>query len=108
MAATYYLDTSALVKRYHVERGTTRLDAVFAEPDATFIIASIEQPHIAEVQRDVVSGQKDQADAFNHPTLQAEPPSALEDLEETPVAACGRGGDPCLRELAKARSRREL
>ncbi len=41
MAATYYLDTSALVKRYHVEPGTGYLDAVFAEPDATFIIASI-------------------------------------------------------------------
>jgi predicted nucleic acid-binding protein len=41
MAATYFLDTSALVKRYHVERGTTYLDTVFAEPDATFTIASI-------------------------------------------------------------------
>lgn len=41
MAAIYYLDTSALVKRYHVERGTAYLDSVFAEPDATFIIASI-------------------------------------------------------------------
>ena len=41
MAATYYFDTSALVKRYHVEKGTSHLDAVFAEPDATFIIASI-------------------------------------------------------------------
>jgi len=41
MAVTYFLDTSALVKRYHVEMGTTRLDTVFAEPDAIFIIASI-------------------------------------------------------------------
>lgn len=41
MAATYYLDTSALVKRYHIERGTAYLDTIFAEPDATFIIASI-------------------------------------------------------------------
>jgi predicted nucleic acid-binding protein len=41
MPATYYLDTSALVKRYHPERGTAYLDTVFAEPDATFIIASI-------------------------------------------------------------------
>ncbi len=41
MAATYFIDTSALVKRYHPERGTTHLDTVFAEPDATFIIASI-------------------------------------------------------------------
>ncbi len=41
MAATYYFDTSALVKRYHVEKGMSRLDSVFGEPDATFIIASI-------------------------------------------------------------------
>jgi len=41
MPATYYLDTSALVKRYHPERGTTYLDRVFAEADATFIIVSI-------------------------------------------------------------------
>ncbi len=41
MAPVYYLDTSALVKRYHVERGTPFLDAIFAEPDATFIIASL-------------------------------------------------------------------
>ena len=41
MPPTYYLDTSALVKRYHPERGTAYLDTVFAEPDATFIIASI-------------------------------------------------------------------
>ena len=41
MPPTYYLDTSALVKRYHPERGTAYLDTVFAEPDTTFIIASI-------------------------------------------------------------------
>ena len=41
MAPIYYLDTSALVKRYHVERGTAHLDTIFAEADATLIIASI-------------------------------------------------------------------
>jgi predicted nucleic acid-binding protein len=41
MAAAYFLDTSGLVKRYHVESGTAYLDMVFSEPDATFIIASI-------------------------------------------------------------------
>ncbi len=41
MGTTYYFDTSALVKRYHVEEGTSHVDRVFAEPDATFIIASI-------------------------------------------------------------------
>jgi hypothetical protein len=37
MSVIYYLDTSALVKRYHPERGTPYLDTVFAEADATFI-----------------------------------------------------------------------
>lgn len=41
MAPIYYFDTSALVKRYHVERGTAYLDTIFAEPESTFIIASI-------------------------------------------------------------------
>lgn len=41
MAGTYYLDTSALVKRYHLEPGTVHLDTVFGESEATFIIASI-------------------------------------------------------------------
>lgn len=108
MAATYYLNTSALVKRYHVERGTTRLDMVFAEPDATFVIASIEQPHTPEVQRDAASGQEDQADALNHAKIQAQPPSALEDLEETAIPPCGGCSNSRLWELGKARSRREL
>ena len=50
-ATTYFLDTSALVKRYHVERGTARLDSVFGDPDATFIIAGIT---IAELTSAVV------------------------------------------------------
>ena len=41
MGTTYSFDTSALVKRSHVEEGTSHVDMVFAEPDATFIIASI-------------------------------------------------------------------
>ena len=41
MAPIYYFDTSALVKRYHIERGTAYLDTIFAEPESTFIIASI-------------------------------------------------------------------
>lgn len=46
MAAIYYLDSSALVKRYHDEPGTPYIDAIFAERDATFVISSIT---IAEV-----------------------------------------------------------
>jgi predicted nucleic acid-binding protein len=41
MPTAYFLDTSALVKRYHLETGTACLDAVFSEADATFLIASI-------------------------------------------------------------------
>lgn len=41
MPTTYFLDTSALVKRYHFETGTACLDAVFSESDATLLIASI-------------------------------------------------------------------
>ena len=41
MPTTYFLDTSALVKRYHLETGTACLDAVLSESDATFLIASI-------------------------------------------------------------------
>jgi hypothetical protein len=31
----YFVDTSALVKRYHAERGTDVVDVLFAEPHAT-------------------------------------------------------------------------
>jgi len=55
MSAIYYLDTSALVKRYHPERGTTYLDTVFAEADATFIIISIT---IAELTSALVRKQE--------------------------------------------------
>ena len=34
----YFLDTSALVKRYHQEEGSDILDRLFEEPDAKFII----------------------------------------------------------------------
>jgi predicted nucleic acid-binding protein len=34
----YFLDTSALVKRYHTERGSEVIDALFAEPDRRIII----------------------------------------------------------------------
>ena len=37
----YYLDTSALVKRYHVESGSERLDQLFADSASTFITANI-------------------------------------------------------------------
>lgn len=35
----YFLDTSALVKRYHREPGSHAVDALFAEPGATFAIS---------------------------------------------------------------------
>jgi len=55
MSAIYYLDTSAIVRRYHPERGTTYLDTVFAEADATFIIVSIT---IAELTSALVRKQE--------------------------------------------------
>lgn len=39
--STYFLDTSALVKRYHREEGSDILDRLFEEPDAKFIISDI-------------------------------------------------------------------
>lgn len=75
MAEVYYLDASALVKRYHVERGTAHLDAVFAEPEATFIIASIT---IAELTSAVV--RKREAGEISEKALQRTLSKFSEDL----------------------------
>jgi len=37
----YFLDTSALVKRYHLELGTEIVDAVFAENNSTKMISDL-------------------------------------------------------------------
>lgn len=37
----YYIDTSALVKRYHLEPGSQQIDQLFADPTATFLTANI-------------------------------------------------------------------
>lgn len=37
----YFLDTSALVKRYHRERGSEEIDALFAEQDRQIIISDL-------------------------------------------------------------------
>jgi len=37
----YFFDTSALVKRYHSEDGTERVDQVFSEADGPLIISNI-------------------------------------------------------------------
>ena len=37
----YFFDTSALVKRYHVEAGSETVNALFDDPDAVFAVASI-------------------------------------------------------------------
>jgi predicted nucleic acid-binding protein len=37
----YFLDTSALVKRYHRERGSQIIDALFAEPDRRILISDL-------------------------------------------------------------------
>ncbi|OQX23240.1 MAG: hypothetical protein BWK80_27045 [Desulfobacteraceae bacterium IS3] len=38
---TYFLDTNALVKRYHQEDGTDMIDRLFSESDAGFVISDI-------------------------------------------------------------------
>ena len=37
----YFFDTSALVKRYHVESGSEKVDEIFNDPDGILVIASI-------------------------------------------------------------------
>lgn len=37
----YFLDTSALVKRYHSEKGTDRIDKIFSQDDRAIVISSI-------------------------------------------------------------------
>lgn len=37
----YYFDTSALVKRYHLEQGSDRMDQLFADPTAALLTANI-------------------------------------------------------------------
>jgi predicted nucleic acid-binding protein len=39
--AFYFLDTSALVKRYHLESGSDRVHAIFDDPDGVLIIAEL-------------------------------------------------------------------
>jgi len=37
----YFIDTSALVKRYHSEKGTEVMDRIFSEEDKAIVISSI-------------------------------------------------------------------
>ncbi len=37
----FFLDTSALVKRYHSEKGTDKIDKIFSEDDRAIVISSI-------------------------------------------------------------------
>jgi hypothetical protein len=37
----YFLDTSALVKRYHVEAGSSKIAAILTEPDTTHLISRL-------------------------------------------------------------------
>lgn len=37
----YFLDTSALVKRYHSEKGTDKIDKIFSQNDRAIVISSI-------------------------------------------------------------------
>jgi len=37
----FYIDTSALVKRYHVELGSDQMDRLFADPAASLVTANL-------------------------------------------------------------------
>lgn len=37
----YYIDTSALVKRYHLEQGSDRVDQIFADPASILSTANL-------------------------------------------------------------------
>ena len=37
----FYVDTSALVKRYHIELGSDQVDRLFADPDASLVTANL-------------------------------------------------------------------
>ena len=37
----YFFDTSALVKRYHVEAGSAEVDRLFNDPEGNFVISSL-------------------------------------------------------------------
>lgn len=39
--SVYFFDTSALVKRYHVEAGSAEVDRLFNDPDGVFVISSL-------------------------------------------------------------------
>lgn len=41
MSASFYLDTSALIKLYHQEVGTGRMDDLFAQQDNILIISEL-------------------------------------------------------------------
>jgi predicted nucleic acid-binding protein len=38
---TYFFDTSALLKRYHHEPGSAKVDALLSQPQGSFVISSI-------------------------------------------------------------------
>lgn len=38
---TYFFDTSALLKRYHQEPGSAKVDELLSQPQGSFVIASI-------------------------------------------------------------------
>lgn len=38
---TYFFDTSALLKRYHQEPGSAKVDEILSQPEGSFVIANI-------------------------------------------------------------------
>lgn len=73
----YYVDTSALVKRYHVEPGSDRIDQLFADPTASFLTASLTLTELTSaLDRKVQDG------TITHAVLQAALAVVARDLLE--------------------------
>lgn len=60
----YFLDTSALVKRYHSEKGTDKIDKIFSQDDRAIVISNITITEMVSAinrkKEDKVISKKDQ------------------------------------------------
>jgi predicted nucleic acid-binding protein len=63
---TYFLDTSALVKRYHQEVGTNVIDKIFGEEDKELFISDLSIIEFHSVIALKVRTREISRDAFSH------------------------------------------
>jgi hypothetical protein len=61
--AAYFFDTSALAKRYHLEEGTARVQAIFAESGTRIVIS-----HLTVVEMRSMFGTKVRTGAIDRAT----------------------------------------